>query len=350
MVQSKRISKQRQREIKRMEFATVEDAERFRKVVAEECMSRPTRLFFSANPTYDPYYLEWRDQFRDPRAAAIPRHALWSAGTRGLHASDGHLDYSVRSPFNVKRSRETMMKRSRETMMDLHPRSRPRREGPLPERFLGTDNMDMLLAVSQNTSRHPMMNAPMDQPLDRPLTGRLVQPLSGLLEQMDRLRNDQMAYPLDGRLDQSLSGLLNCQMDHPLNGRLDQPLSGSPNCQMKHPLNGRLDQPLSGSLNCQMNYPLNGRLDQPLSGSPNCQMKHPLNGRLDQPLSGSPNSQMDHPLNGRLDQPLDVSLNGQMHQPLSGRLDQPFSGLFDEAVSHALSGLDQLLNGPPMVR
>lgn len=49
MIQSKRISKQHQRQIKRLSFATVKEAETFRQFVASRCFARPLDNFLSLN-------------------------------------------------------------------------------------------------------------------------------------------------------------------------------------------------------------------------------------------------------------------------------------------------------------
>lgn len=164
MIQSKRISKQRQREIKRVEFATVEDAERFRKLVAEECLSRPTGLFFAGNPFFAPCCFRRCNSYRDPCVNMPPKHKMWGpeAEARCMDPYPGHLDRHQpqfeRGAFN--------MKRPREPSMDLHRMSRPRHEEPMPQNYMSTTNfhlsMHPLLAAShsQNDSRHAMLNGP----------------------------------------------------------------------------------------------------------------------------------------------------------------------------------------------
>lgn len=165
MIQSKRITKQRQREIKRVEFATVEDAERFRKMVAEECLSRPAGIFFPGNPFFTPCCFRRCNAYRDPCVNMPPRQNMWSEA-QCVDPFAGHLDRHQsfeRSPFN--------MKRPREPTMDLHRMSRPRHEEPMSQRYMSTASMlsmHPLLAASQNDSRRGMLNGPRE-PDRRPM-------------------------------------------------------------------------------------------------------------------------------------------------------------------------------------
>ena len=108
---SQRISKDRQREIKRVEFATVEvyiwriyqntwkilitkctqtkqEAEKFRKLVAEECFSRPAGLFYAANQIFDPRFYRQCNLFAHEISAAA-NHALWKRDAQMLNAFGG---------------------------------------------------------------------------------------------------------------------------------------------------------------------------------------------------------------------------------------------------------------------
>jgi len=203
MIQSKRISKQRQREIKRVEFATVEDAERFRKMVAEECLSRPAGIFFPGNPFFTPCCFRRCNAYRDPCVSPCvsipPRQNLWAEAAQSLDPYAGHMDRHQpfeRSPFN--------MKRPREPTMDLHRMSRPRHEEPISQRYMSTASMlsmHPLLAASQNDSRRGMLSGPCE-PDRRPMglsmpSARRTLPPSSLPPSSQRFRESSgMMRPL----------------------------------------------------------------------------------------------------------------------------------------------------------
>ena len=67
---------------------TKQEAEKFRKLVAEECFSRPAGLFYAANQIFDPRFYRQCNLFAHELSAAA-NHALWKRDAQMLNAFGG---------------------------------------------------------------------------------------------------------------------------------------------------------------------------------------------------------------------------------------------------------------------